>query len=147
MAAMILLIALAAWKPLELDYRFVQHHIRHAGYQPRIDFQENLKKDFAGFWIKNVHITAGFLSSLPEIPGKAPRIYQFEDYNQYWTAPHFEKLKANGFVQIATYCSDFHDLPASNYTIYHAAAKNHYFVRQDEWPQTVAQDYFRTNCP
>ena len=114
---------------------------------PRIEFQETLKKDFQGFWIKNVHVTVGFTNAIPEKPEKAPRIYHLEDYNQYWNAPHLKKLKENGFVHVGTYCSDFYDLPASNYTIYHAAAKNHYWVRQDEWPATVAPGYFKTNCP
>lgn len=144
--AILLLLLAALWKPVTLDYRFVQHHIRQAGYIPRITFQETLKKDFPGFWIKNVHMTLGFSGAIPEKPAKAPRIYHLEDYNQYWTASHLEKLHHNGFVLIATYCSDFADLPVSNQTLYHASAKNHYLVRQDEWPAVVAPGYFKTNC-
>lgn len=146
-AALVFLMVVILYKPMELNYKFVQHHIRQPGYQPRIEFQEVLKNDFAGFWIKNVHVTAGFTGALLEKPEKAPRIYHLEDYNQYWTAPHLEKLQRNGFILIATYCSDFSELPVSNQTIYHAAAKNHYLVRQDEWPVTLASGYFRTNCP
>lgn len=141
------LLALVLASAFKLNYVFVQNHIRQAGYVPRITFQENLKKDFPGFWIKNVHVTLGFVGAIPEKPGKAPRIYHLEDYNQYWSAPHGEKLRHSGFVLIATYCSDFAELPASNHTIYHAAAKNHYWVRQEEWPATVAPGYFKTNCP
>jgi len=146
-AAVSLLAVATLWKPVVLDYRFVQNHIRQPGYMPRIEFQETLKKDFQGFWIKNVHVTYGFTGAIPEKPAKAPRIYHFEDYNQYWTVPHMKILKKNGFVHMGTYCSDFYDLPAGNHTIYHAAAKNHYWVRQEEWPATVAPGYFKTNCP
>jgi len=146
-SVMFFVMGLVFYKPMELNYKFVQHHIRQPGYQPRLEFQEMLKNDFYGFWIKNVHVTAGFTGAIPEIPGKAPRIYHLEDYNQYWSAPHHERLQQNSFILIATYCSDFFDLPQSNHTIYYAAAKNHYWVRQDEWPAAIAPGYFKTNCP
>lgn len=146
-ASMFFLLALVLYKPIELNYKFVQHYVRQPGYQPRIEFQDLLKKDFHGFWIKNLHMTLGFSGELPEKPEKAPRIYHVEDFNQYWNSHYLEKLQKHHFVLIATYCSDFYEMPSSNYTIYHAPAKNHYLVRQDEWPDTVQLGYFKTNCP
>src|SRR5690606_13551744 len=46
-------LSIILYKPVALNYKFIQHHIRQPGYQPRIQFQDALKNDFRGFWIKD----------------------------------------------------------------------------------------------
>jgi hypothetical protein len=136
-----------AYTPAKIDFIVLQHYIRHRDTPPRIAFQESLRSDFPGFWIKNVYPDFKGTGKAPEKPGKAPRIYQIDDINDHWTKSALQKLETQGFRQVAVYCSEFSDMSANSLTIYHAAAKNHYYVREDEWPDSVPKNYFRTNCP
>jgi len=145
-ACVVAVLALA-YTPARIDLIVLQHYIWHRDTPPRIAFQETLKNDFPGFWIKNVYFDFKVTGKAPEKPGKAPRLYQVDDMNDHWTKSALQKLESQGFRQVALYCSEFSDLPANSLTIYHAAAKNHYYVREDEWPDAVPKNYFKTNCP
>jgi len=145
LTAAIILVML--FTPLRIDYLFVDHYIKHPDKPQRVAFQDILKKDFQKFWIKNVYYSFKIQQQLPEKPEKAPRIYQIDDLNEHWTKNYLALLEQNGFRRIGVYCSEFFDMPPNTLTIYHAAAKNHYYVRADEWPAEIATDYFKTNCP
>lgn len=132
--------------PLHLSYVFVDSYIHHPKKPKRVLFQEELKKDFPKFWIKNVYFALKVRGELPDKPEKAPRLYQIDDLNEHWTPKYLALLEQNGFRKVATYCSEFSKQPPNTLTIYHAAAKNHYYVRSDEWPAEVATGYFKTNC-
>jgi len=141
-----LVLAALFYKALVNDYLFVQRYIKHPDKTPRILFQESLKNEFQGFWIKNVYFAYKVTNHLPEKPAKTPRIYQIDDLNEHWTKDYLGILEKNGFIKVGSYCSDFYDMPQNTLTIYHGAAKNHYYVREDEWPANVPTGYFKTNC-
>ena len=144
LTAVLLLLMLLT--PLHLDYVFVDSYVHHPQKTKRVLFQEALKKDFPKFWIKNVYFALKVRGELPAKPEKAPRLYQIDDLNEHWTPKYLGQLEQNGFRKVATYCSEFYQQPPNTLTIYHAAAKNHYYVRMDEWPAEVPSDYFKTNC-
>jgi hypothetical protein len=131
---------------LRLDATFINNYIHKSDNPPRLAFELPLKKDFDGFWIKNVYFTHNYTGELPEKPPKAPRLYKVEDLNEHWSRDYVTKLQVSGFTRVALYCSEFSHLPPNNLTIYHSAAKYHYFVRNEEWPAALAKDYFRSNC-
>jgi len=135
------------YTPLKLDTDVVSHYMKNSDKPPRNAFQEILKNDFPGFWIKNISVVYKDKHPTPERPPKAPRIYQLDDLNDHWSRDALLALQTQGFKKVAIYCSEFSHLPPNTFTIYHAAAKNHYFVREDEWPAEVPRDYFKTNCP
>lgn len=139
-------LALILIVPIRLDIAVVSHYFTKQDNPPRQAFELPLKQDFEGFWIKNVYFTHNYTGALPEKAPKAPRLYKVEDLNEHWSRDYVAKLQASGFTRVAVYCSEFAQLPPNNLTIYHSAAKYHYFVRNDEWPADVAKDYFRSNC-
>jgi hypothetical protein len=132
--------------PYMLDITFIQNHIKKTPHSGQTAFQNEMKQDFPDFWIKNLSHTHNITLTLPEKPTKAPRIYQIEDLNEHRAKKYIEVLTSNGFIYAAQYCSDFSSMPPNTFTIYHAAAKNNYFVREDEWPAALPADYFKTNC-
>jgi len=145
---LIALLALIVLYPAsKLGFLFVKNHIKQPDYSERIIFQNELKKDFHEFWIKNIFITSNILNQLPELPNGSPRIYHVEDLNEYTTRNYLANMKNNGFTAIAEYCSDFYNLPPGDFTIYHARARDHYLIKNEQWPTEVARDYFKTNCP
>jgi hypothetical protein len=145
-ACVVAVLALA-YTPAKIDFIVLQHYIQHRDTPPRLAFQESLKEGFPGFWIRNVYFDFKMTGKAPEKPAKAPRIYQIDDMNDHWTQSALQKLETQGFRQVAIYCSEFSGMPPNSLTIYHAAAKNHYYVREDEWPDSVPKNYFKTNCP
>jgi hypothetical protein len=140
------MVAWVFYLPCKLDIIFINNHINKTPHSGQTTFQNQVKQDFPGFWIKNLSHTHNITLALPEKPEKAPRIYQIEDLNEYRAKKYMDVLKANHFIYVAQYCSDFSSMPPNTLTIYHAAAKNNYFVREDEWPTNLPKDYFKTNC-
>ncbi len=140
-----LLFAITIYPALKLNTAFVSQYIYNNGVETRLAFQKELRADFAGFWIKNVHETNNYLNKLPERAPKKPRIYAVKDLNEPWTQRFIENLGANGFIQIAEFRSEFFGMPPNNLTIYHEASRYYYFVREDEWPKNKTQHYFRAN--
>lgn len=144
---LVVLMAATLFVPIKLDMVFVNHYVQKPENPPRRVFESKLKTNFEGFWIKNVYFTHNMTGEPPEKAPKMPRLYRVEDLNEHWSRHYVEKLQASGFSRVAVYCSEFSHLPPNNLTIYHSAAKYHYFVRHDEWPAGVANDYFLNNCP
>lgn len=146
LAVRAVIVAWVFYIPLRLDILFIRNHIQKTPHSGQTAFQNEMKQDFPAFWIKNLSHTHHITLALPEKPAKAPRIYQIEDLNEHRARKYIELLTSNGFVYVAQYCSDFSSMPPNTLTIYHAAAKNNYFVRKDEWPADLPADYFKTNC-
>jgi hypothetical protein len=133
----LLLTALACWQPITIQYHLQRNLLRSHHDDERLAFQQQLKREvFAktgvDFWLKNIDRSDLFSQSLPQKPEKNPRIYVAEDLNDWNSRVYLQKLRDNGFVQIAIYRGDFADLPTNSLITVHEAARFLYFVRSDE---------------
>jgi hypothetical protein len=143
--AAVLAIPIMLFTPAKLDYVFVSNYIHGNGNQKRLDFQNLLKKDFDGFWYKNVHETYNYRNMLPERPPKAPRIYIIKDYNDPWTRTLTDNMSQNGFIKVGEYRSEFYGMQLNNLTMYHQQHSYHYFILEEEVPEGLEDGYFKGN--
>ncbi|HSC76183.1 MAG TPA: glycosyltransferase family 39 protein [Pseudomonadales bacterium] len=131
--------ALACWKPVVIQYHLQTDHLRSHHNDNRLAFQQQLKQDWSQktgveYWLKNISALDLFSQTLPEKPPKNPRIYVAEDMNDWNSRDYLQKLRNNGFVQIAEFEGDFADMPTNSLITVHEAARFVYFVRQDDMP-------------
>lgn len=130
------LAVLASWKPVTIQYHLQTDHLRAHRNDDRLAFQQQLKKNLSektgkDYWLKNIDRNELFSQSLPEKPPKNPRIYVVEDLNDWNSRVYLQKLRDNGFVQIAEYRGDFADMPTNSLITVHEAARFLYFTRVD----------------
>jgi hypothetical protein len=133
----VLVTVLACWKPIVIQYHLQTQHLRSHFNDERLAFQKKLKEDWTtktgtDYWIKNIDSQDLFSQTLPEKPPKNPRIYVAEDMNDWNSRAYLQKLRDNGFVEIAKFDGDFADMPTNSLITVHEAAHFVYFVRADE---------------
>ncbi|HQQ62446.1 MAG TPA: glycosyltransferase family 39 protein [Pseudomonadales bacterium] len=133
----VLITALVCYQPVVIQYHLQGDHLRSHHNDHRLAFQQQLKKDFSAktgidFWLKNIDRSDLFSQSLPQKPENNRRIYVAEDLNDWNSRVYLQKLRDNGFVQIAVYHGDFADMPTNSLITVHEAARFYYFVRGDE---------------
>ena len=134
-----LVTGLACWKPALIQYHLQTDHLRQHHNVDRLAFQRQLRQTWSqktgvDFWLKNIDTRELFSQTLPERPPKNPRIYVAEDMNDWNSRDYLQKLRDNGFVQIAEFEGDFADMPTNSLITVHEAARFIYFVRQDDMP-------------
>ena len=135
-AAAACLTLIACWQPIAIQYSLQTNLLRTHHNDKRLTFQQQLKQQWSNntgkvFWIKNIDRRDLFSQTLPEIPAGNPRIFMVEDLNDYNSRLYLQKLRANGFTQIATYEGDFSDMPTNSLIVVHEAARFYYFVRSE----------------
>lgn len=139
-----LVILMACWKPIEIQYHLQTDHLRNHHNKDRLAFQQQLKQQWSkkydkDFWIKNIDRKNLFAQILPEKLTGNPRIYVAEDLNDYNSRDYLEKLRSNSFVQIASFEGDFADMPTNSLITVHEAARFAYFVRSEDINATQRQ--------
>ncbi len=135
-AAAACLTLIACWQPIAIQYSLQTNLLRTHHNDKRLTFQQQLKQQWSNntgkvFWIKNIDRRDLFSQTLPEIPAGNPRIFMVEDLNDYNSRLYLQKLRANGFTQIATYEGDFSDMPTNSLIVVHEAARFYYFIHTD----------------
>lgn len=133
----VIVTVLACWKPINIQYHLQTDHLRSHHNDDRLAFQQKLKEDWskktgADYWIKNIDSLDLFSQTLPEKPPKNPRIYVAEDMNDWNSRNYLQKLRNNGFVEIARFDGDFADMPTNSLITVHEAAHFVYFGRKDD---------------
>lgn len=144
---LLLLALLVALPSLQLSHTLVTRFFHGNDYQQRQAFQNQLKEDFHGYWVKSIDDGYVRHAVLPTVPDGKPRIYVVEDFNHPSVGRYLQLLSDAGYVRMGEYRSDFYGMVPNNITIYHEAGAYHYFVRRNDWPSALAQDYFKTNRP
>lgn len=139
--AIVTITTLACWKPITIQYHLQTDHLRDYHNRDKLTFQKTLKEDWSrktgrDYWFKNIDTRELFSQTLPEKPANNPRIYIAEDMNDWNSAAYLEKLRHNGFVEIAEFTGDFSDMPTNSLITVHEAARFVYFVRADEMPSS-----------
>lgn len=133
-AAAVLLSLVIGYTPAVINYHLQTDHLRHHHGEDRRLFQNQLKSQWPGFWLKPVNRGDIFGRTLPSKPATMPRIYVVEDFNDWNSRDYAQQLRDNGFVQIAEFTGDFASIPTSSLLTVHEAARFRYFIRRDEWP-------------
>lgn len=128
---------LTCWKPIVIQYHLQTDHLREHHNRDRLAFQKKLKQDWSNktgvdYWMKEIDTHELFSQTLPEKASKNPRIYIAEDMNDWNSRAYLQKLRDNGFVEIAKFDGDFSDMPTNSLITVHEAAHFVYFVRADE---------------
>lgn len=142
-----LLTLLCSITPIQINYHLQTDHLRQHHNDDRLAFQNQLKSQWPGFWLKPVNRGDIFSRQLPAKPEKMPRIYIVEDFNDSNSRDYAAQLRDNGFVQIATFTGDFVAVPTSSLLTVHEAARYRYFIRQDEWPANAPLPKANRNEP
>lgn len=125
--------ALACWKPVTIQYHLQTDHLRDYHGRDRLAFQQQLKREWSGktgkdHWLKNIDRSDMFSRSLPKIPPGNPRILVAEDLNDWNSRLYLQKLRDNGFVQVAEFRGDFADMPTNSLITVHEAARFVYWM-------------------
>jgi hypothetical protein len=132
--SIIIVSILACWKPAIIQYHLQTDHLREYHGRDKLAFQQQLKKEWSAktgkkYWLKNIDRSDMFSQSLPEIPARNPRIFVAEDLNDWNSRTYLQKLRDNGFVQIAEFRGDFADMPTNSLITVHEAARFVYFIQ------------------
>ena len=127
---------LACWKPIAIQYPLQTNLLRTHHNDHRLAFQQQLKQQWsekqgAVYWIKNIDRRDLFSQTLPEPLSGNPRIFMVEDLNDYNSRLYLQKLRDNGYTQIAVYEGAFANMPTNSLIIVHEAARFYYFVRNN----------------
>jgi hypothetical protein len=130
---------LICWQPIAIQYPLQTNLLRSHHNDKRLMFQQQLKQQWLGktgktYWIKNIDRRDIFSQTLPEPLAGNPRIFMVEDLNDYNSQVYLQKLRDNGYTQIATYEGDFADMPTNSLLVVHEAARFYYFVQSTASP-------------
>ncbi len=130
---------LICWQPIAIQYPLQTNLLRSHHNDKRLMFQQQLKQQWLGktgktYWIKNIDRRDIFSQTLPEPLAGNPRIFMVEDLNDYNSQVYLQKLRDNGYTQIATYEGDFSDMPTNSLLVVHEAARFYYFVQSTASP-------------
>lgn len=133
----VIITAAACWAPITIQYHLQTDHLRSHHNDDRLKFQkilqaEQSEKSGVNYWFKNIDRSDMFSQTIPQKPENNPRIYVMEDLNDWNSRTYLQKLRDNGFVQIAAFDGDFADMPTNSLITVHEAAHFVYFVRADE---------------
>lgn len=132
-----LLTLLVCWQPIAIQYPLQTNLLRSHHNDKRLMFQQQLKQQWSDktgktYWIKNIDRRDLFAQALPEpLPGN-PRIFMMEDLNDYNSRLYLQKLRDNGYAQIAEYKGAFANMPTNSLIVVHEAAQFYYFVRTQD---------------
>lgn len=134
--ALVCLTLLASWKPITIQHSLQTNLLRTHHNDKRLAFQQQLKQQWSDktgktYWIKNVDRRDLFSQALPEPLAGNPRIFMVEDLNDYNSRLYLQKLRDNGYSQIASYEGAFADMPTNSLITVHEAARFYYFVRSE----------------
>ncbi|HQQ75508.1 MAG TPA: glycosyltransferase family 39 protein [Pseudomonadales bacterium] len=128
---------MACWTPITIQYHLQTDHLRSHHNDDRLTFQKNLQteqseKSGKNYWFKNIDRSDMFSQTIPKKPANNPRIYVAEDLNDWNSRIYLQKLRDNGFVQIAEFDGDFADMPTNSLITVHEAAHFYYLIRMEE---------------
>ncbi len=133
----ILLTLLICWRPIAIQYPLQTNLLRSYHNDKRLIFQQQLKQQWSDknrktYWIKNIDRRDLFSQTLPEALTGNPRIFMVEDLNDNNSRLYLQKMRDNGYVQIAEYEGAFTNMPTNSLIVVHEAARFYYFVRTQD---------------